>query len=131
MSSQTPRLNTRDSNKNKHPGVDHFRYTITRRNPAEIQAEKAAKAAAKAEKEAQKKNAQQKAAEIKEQIHQKMQEQKNHTGILTSSKLSIPHKKNERPPGQNVVARGCFFIFLFSETNIYFQSVLSCKRRKK
>ena len=53
--------------------------------------------AAKAEKEAQKQNGLQEAAKIEEQTCQKMQGQKNHTGILTSSKLSIPCKQNEQP----------------------------------
>ena len=61
--------------------------------------------AAKAEKEAKKQNGLQEAAKIEEQTRQKMQGQKNHTGIFTSSKLSIPHKQNERPV-QN--AKGCF-----------------------
>ena len=83
----------------------HLQHTTTQRSPAEVRAKKDAKLAAKAEKEAQKQNGLQEAAKIEEQTHQKMQRQKNHTGILTSSKLSIPHKQNEQP-AQN--AKGCF-----------------------
>ena len=107
MSSKPTRMETRPSNSKTQPGKTHLRYTATRRNPAEVQAEKDAKIAAKAKKEALKRDGLHEAAEIEEQTRQKMQEQKNHTGILTSSKLSIPRKQNERPV-QNAVAKGCF-----------------------
>ena len=102
-------METRPSNSKAHPGRNHLRYTASRRNPAEVKAEKNAKTAAKAEKEAQKQEGLREAAEIEEQTRQKMQGLKNHTGILTSSKLSIPRKQNERPAqsAQNAVTKGC------------------------
>ena len=101
-SSKPPCLETCSSNSNTHPGKNHLRYTATRRPTAKVTAEKEAKMAAKAEKLAKKQKGLQEAAEIEEKTHQKRQGQKKHTGILTSSKLSIPRKQNERPV-QNAV----------------------------
>ena len=65
-SSKPPRLETRSSNSNTHPGKNHLRYTATRRPTAEVTAEKEAKMAAKAEKLAKKQKGLQEAAEIEE-----------------------------------------------------------------
>jgi hypothetical protein len=107
MSESSKRLETRPSNSKTHPGISHNRYTSTRRSTAEVRAEKDAKAAAKAEKLAQKQKGLQETAKIEQQTRQKMQGQKNHTGVFASSLLSIPRKRNERPV-QNAVAKGCF-----------------------
>lgn len=104
--SKPPHMETCPSNSKAHPGRNHLRYTASWRNSAEVRADKDAKTAAKAEKKAQKQEGCWEAAEIEEQTHQKMQGLKNHTGILTSSKLSIPRKQNEWP-APTAVTKGC------------------------
>lgn len=130
MSESSKRLETRPSNSNTHPGISHLRYTSTRRSAAEVRAEKDAKTAAKAEKLAQKQKGLQETAEIEEQTRQKMQGEKNHTGVIASSLLSIPRKRNERPV-QNAVAKGGFQLSLFPKLTYYIFQVVNCQRKKK
>ena len=42
-------MSTHPSNTNKHPGYEQNKYSVTRRGPAEVAAEKNAKKTAKAE----------------------------------------------------------------------------------
>ena len=129
MSEPSKHLETCPSNSNTHPGISHLQYTSTQRSTAEVRAEKDVKMAAKAEKLAQKQKGLQETAKIEEQTRQKMQGQKNHTGVFASSLLSIPRKQNERPV-QNVVAKGCFQISLFLKLTYYIFQVVNCQKKK-
>ena len=92
-------MSTCPSNANKHPGHEQNKYSLTRRSPAEVAAERAAKKAAKAEQAVQIEAGLKEVAEIEHQTQQK-QKKRHSTGIIPSSNTAIPHKHHKRPlPG--------------------------------
>jgi hypothetical protein len=98
MSLEPSRMSTRPSNINKHPGHEQNKYSLTRRSPADVAAEKAAKKAAKAEQAVQIEAGLKEVAEIERQTQQKQKNQKKHTGVITLSNTAIPRKHHKRPP---------------------------------
>ena len=64
-------MSTCPLNTNKHPGHEQNKYSLTRRSPAEVAAERAAKKAAKAEQAVQIEAGLKEVAEIEHQTQQK------------------------------------------------------------
>ena len=103
MFPEPPRMSTRPSNANKHPGYKQNKYSVTRRGPAEVAAEKNAKKSAKAEQAMHMKAGLKEVAEIEQKTQQKQKNQMQNTGIITSLKTAIPRKQHKRPETIQVV----------------------------
>ena len=97
------RMSTHPSNTNKHPGYEQNKYSVTRRGPAEVAAEKNAKKSAKAEQAMHMKAGLKEVAEIEQKTQQNQKNQMQNTGIITSLKTAIPRKKHKRPETIQVV----------------------------
>jgi hypothetical protein len=90
-------MSTRPSNANKHPGYEQNKYSVTRRGPAEVAAEKNAKKTAKAEQAMHIEAGLKEVAEIEQKTQKKQKYQMQHTGVITSSKTAILRKQHKRP----------------------------------